>query len=114
MFVTSVYFVSPSEVNKELFPDKSIPRHSEFSEGPVGDKAQLERGMTGVLPYGLSQRVLKKNLHLNAPLHPNNSSTSPKNKIYTYYVHLSLCSSAVLFIHAAVKGTHLAAFHPQT
>lgn len=109
----------------------------EFTKGPATDKAQLasctdrctailnigeesrekEKGADrrAVWRIGAQSEGVEKSLHLNAPLHPNNSSAAKKKKNKAKRKHLMLClsllSSASLFIRAAVKGTHLAAIH---
>lgn len=60
---------------------------------------------------GAQSEGVEKSLHLNALLHPNNSSASEKEKKTHLMLCLSLLYSASLFIRAAVKGTHLAAIH---
>ncbi len=57
---------------------------------------------------GAQSEGVEKSLHLNAPLHPNNSSApGKKNTLCSIFLFFPLLQS----IWTAVKGTHLAAIH---
>lgn len=68
-------------------------------------------GSRAVWRIGAQSEGVEKSLHLNAPLHPNNSSVSGKKKRNTLCSIFPFLSSALLFIRAAVKGTRLTAIH---